>query len=207
VGRRYARRTLLIALALNGVWFLLMRQVGGADMYSVLGPYGLAVCMVLWRLRPRALARWLAFTPRACLTGVVVGVAMTLATYPVYHLLAGWIPGMAEHVRDLYSSARTAPLGVALVWVVIIIAAEELLWRGVLLAALDRALPMAWAVLGSVALYTGAQLGSGSWVMGVMAAVCGFVWTLERIWSRSLLAPLISHLIWTPTVILLVPVA
>jgi hypothetical protein len=36
--------------------------------------------------------------------------------------------------------------------------------------------------------------------------VCGSLWTAQRHLTRSLLSPLIAHLIWTPIVILLYPV-
>jgi hypothetical protein len=32
------------------------------------------------------------------------------------------------------------------------------------------------------------------------------VWTAERYYTKSMIAPLLSHAIWTPTVILLLPV-
>jgi membrane protease YdiL (CAAX protease family) len=58
----------------------------------------------------------------------------------------------------------------------------------------------------SVASYAAAQIGTGSWILVLLALVCGTVWTLQRRWSRSLLSPLLAHLIWTPVVILLHPV-
>jgi membrane protease YdiL (CAAX protease family) len=58
----------------------------------------------------------------------------------------------------------------------------------------------------SVASYAAAQLGSGSWIVMLLAIVCGTIWTLQRHFTRSLLAPLLAHLIWTPVVILLHPV-
>jgi membrane protease YdiL (CAAX protease family) len=39
-----------------------------------------------------------------------------------------------------------------------------------------------------------------------MAGVCGSIWTLQRVYTDSLLSPLIAHLIWSPIVILLYPV-
>ncbi|MFT3923965.1 MAG: type II CAAX endopeptidase family protein [Myxococcales bacterium] len=204
--RRAGRRMRWVLAGLVSVWFLLMRQFGGADMYSVLGPYALAVSTVLWLLRPHAIARWLAPSTRVVVVGLLVGLAMTLATYPAYRLAAGLIPGLEQQVSALYRSASTAPLHVELAWVCVIIVAEELLWRGALLEALERktSLAVAWSVcIGSYAL---AQLGTGAWVLGAIAAVCGLIWTVERKLTDSVLAPLISHLIWTPTVILLHPV-
>ncbi len=186
-------------------------------MYSVLGPYAVAVIAILWLLRPRTLSRWLAFpwfgsrgdlpaSTRAVAVGIAVGALMTLATYPIYRLASRHIAGLDHYVAALYRSAATAPLAVELAWVCVIILAEELLWRGFLLEQFERRLPQALGVGASVGSYVLAQLGSGSWVVGAMAAVCGLIWTLERKWTDSLLTPLVSHLIWTPTVILLHPV-
>lgn len=203
---RGARRFSFVLAGFVIVWFLLMRQFGGADMYSVLGPYAVAVVAVLWLLRPRTLSRWLTPSFQPVAVGVAVGVLMTVATYPVYRLASHYLPGLDSYVNALYRSAATAPLAVELAWVCVIILAEELLWRGFVLEQLERRLPHAIAVIACVLVYVLAQLGSSSWVVGAMAAVCGLVWTLERKWTDSLLAPLISHLIWTPTVILLHPV-
>ncbi len=195
-----------VVLGLIGVWFLLMRQFGGADMYSVLGPYAAAVVLVLWLLRSRALRRWLRPTWVACALGLGVGVLMTLATYPIYDLAARLVPGLDAYVKAHYGSARTGSLWLELGWVSLIILAEELLFRGVLLEVLERHLSRPLAGALGVVLYTVAQLGSGSWVIGAMALVCGGVWTLQRYATNSLVAPLISHMIWTPSVILLHPV-
>jgi membrane protease YdiL (CAAX protease family) len=131
---------------------------------------------------------------------------MTLLTYPVFDFAVSLFPGLEAQVAALYRAARTTTLPVALAWVTLIICAEEFLWRGALFGALARRNSTFAAVTWCVASYVMAQLGTGSWVVGAMAAVCGTLWTLQRKLSRSLLAPLLAHLIWTPTVILLRPV-
>ena len=39
-----------------------------------------------------------------------------------------------------------------------------------------------------------------------MALVCGAIWSILRVYTGSLVAPLVAHLIWTPAVIFLYPV-
>ena len=95
---------------------------------------------------------------------------------------------------------------VTLPWVLAIIVAEELLWRGALLETFARRVSPPAAMALSVATYCVAQAGTGSWIVTLLALVCGTLWTLQRRLTRSLLSPLIAHLIWTPTVILLLPV-
>jgi membrane protease YdiL (CAAX protease family) len=75
-----------------------------------------------------------------------------------------------------------------------------------LLEALTKRYRMLVAGTLSVGIYVLAQAGTGSVVVALMALVCGTVWTVQRHYTNSLLSPLIAHLIWTPTVILLRPV-
>jgi len=187
------------------LWFVLMGRFG-AGIYALMGPFALAVALlvgVVFRARLRA---WLQPTRRGVLAGLLVGAGMTLATYPLYALACAIYPGLRIDVAVLYGAARDTPLAEALPWVLAIIVAEELLWRGALLEAFARRVSPHAAMVLSVATYCVAQAGTGSWIVTLLALVCGTLWTLQRHVTRSLLSPLIAHLIWTPTVILLLPV-
>lgn len=197
---------LLLLAGLVVVWTLLMRQFGGADVYGVMGPYALTVVVMAWLLRGRKLRAWFAPSKLAVGSGLVVGAVMTLATYPVFRLAVSLMPWLELEVQGLYAASRTTTLPIALAWVSVIILAEELLWRGLLLEALATRVPRGLAVALSVLTYALAQLGSGSWVVFALAMVCGSLWSVQRRLTRSLLSPLIAHMIWTHTVILLHPV-
>jgi membrane protease YdiL (CAAX protease family) len=198
---------MLVFLALLAlVWFLLIQRFGSGDVYAVIGPYACAVSILLIGLRPRAVADGLKPRWRAIGIGLAVGVAMTVLTYPAFRLAAAAFPSLEGHVQSLYSGARSTTLPRALAWVVSVIVAEELLFRGALPDTLSRYVPERSAYAISLVVYMLAQLGTGSLIVTSMAAVCGAIWTLERRLSGSLLAPLISHLLWTPCVILLYPV-
>ena len=200
---------LLASAALVVVWGLLMSRFGGADVYWVMGVYAasvLAVAPLLAKLRrPTQRRPWLALSLRAALTGIAVGAAMTLVTYPAFRLAVQLVPALEPGVEALYAAARARDLAVALAWTALIIVAEEVLWRGLVLDLLDERMPRLSSAL-SVGSYALAQLGSGSLIVLLLALVCGTVWTAQRRATDSLLAPLLAHLIWTPTVILLVPV-
>lgn len=187
-------------------WFGLIQRFGEGDVYSVIGPFACAVCVVSIAIDPRAVQRWLAPHTRAVLIGLLVGVTMTALTYPVFRLAVALYPGLEPQVQGLYVGARSTTLPKALAWVVAIILAEELLFRGAWPAALQRRLPKNVAFLLSLVTYALAQLGTGSWIVVAVAGVCGSIWTVQRLYTGSLLSPLISHLIWSPTVILLYPV-
>lgn len=205
--RAASHRLLLSMLGLIVGWGLLMQRFGSAgNIYAVMGPFALSVVLVVAALASGKLAIWLRPRRRAILSGLGVGVAMTLATYPVYALLSSIAPELETEVAALYVAAHQTTLAEALPWVLAIIVAEEVLWRGALLHVLERRVPPAIAMAISVATYAAAQFGTGSWVVMLLALVCGTLWTLQRHFTHSLLAPLVAHLIWTPTVILLHPV-
>jgi membrane protease YdiL (CAAX protease family) len=195
---------LLGVLAL--AWFLLIQRFGAGDVYAVIGPYAYAISLLLIGLRPRVIAAWFAPHRRAIAIGLAVGVAMTVLTYPAFHLVAAAFPGFDSQVQSLYGGARSTTLPKALAWVVGIVLAEELLFRGVLPDALSRHVSERAAYAISLLVYVLAQAGTGSMIVALIAVVCGTLWSVERKLTNSLLAPLISHLIWTPTVILLYPV-
>jgi membrane protease YdiL (CAAX protease family) len=200
-----SRRQLLLMLGLIGGWFLLMRHLGGS-IYSVMGPFAVTVSVVIAALANRELRRWLKPTRTGVITGLCVGVGMTLATYPVYSLAKQVFPALGGYVAQLYLAAQETTWPRALPWVLAIIVAEELLWRGALLYVLSRRVPPNTAMAISVATYALAQFGTGSFIVMLLALVCGSIWTLQRHLTGSLLSPLLSHLIWTPVVILLYPV-
>jgi membrane protease YdiL (CAAX protease family) len=204
-GKPRAALVLVAGSASIALWFLLMGRFG-AGIYALMGPFALGVVLLFGAIFRARLRDWLRPTRRGVLVGVSVGVGMTVATYPLYAVACAIYPGLRVDVAVLYGAARETPLSESLPWVIAIIVAEELLWRGALLEAFaDRVSPHAAMAL-SVATYCLAQAGTGSWIVTLLALVCGTLWTLQRHLTRSLLSPLIAHLVWTPTVILLLPV-
>jgi membrane protease YdiL (CAAX protease family) len=199
-------RWLLVgSLAAIGIWCALMGRFG-AGIYALMGPFAVGVALLVAAALPAQLREWLRPTRRGVAVGLIVGVGMTLATYPLYALACAVYPGLRVDVAVLYGAAREASLAEALPWVLAIIVAEELLWRGALLELLAGRVSPVYAMALSVLSYCVAQAGTGSLIVTLLALVCGTLWTLQRHLTRSLLSPLIAHLIWTPTVILFVPV-
>jgi membrane protease YdiL (CAAX protease family) len=198
-------RRLWLWVGLVAAWALLMRKFGGTDVYSLLGPYAAVVVLSASLLgRPRALDL-LRPSLRGLGWGLGIGAAMVACTYPAYHLVAAQFPALRPVVASLYRATETTTLPEALAWVSVIVVAEETLWRGVGLHELTRHMGRAPAALLSVTSYALAQLGTGSWIVGLVALVCGTLWTLERIWLDDLFAALVSHWLWTTLVILLFP--
>jgi membrane protease YdiL (CAAX protease family) len=200
----HARR-LWLWTGLTLTWAALMRKFGGTDVYSLLGPYAAVVTLsagLVGRPRLREL-----FRPslRELGWGVGVGAVMIACTYPAYRLAADLWPALRPIVGSLYRATETTSLAQALAWVSVIVVAEEALWRGVGLHELTRYTGRVPAMALSVLTYALAQLGTGSWVVGLVALVCGLLWTVERVYLHSAFAALVSHWLWTTIVILLFP--
>ena len=206
--RSRARNVLELALLLAVVvlWFSLMRRFGEGDVYARMGPYGCVVCAVCVALRPRQIVGWLEPHARPIAVGLVVGALMTALTYPIFHAAVNVLPSLAGQVQGLYHGARSTTLSKAMAWVAALALAEELLFRSVMPDVLRSFTSERAAYAITTVIYALAQLGAGSGIVMLMALVCGTIWSVQRIYTRSLLSTLISHLIWTPTVILLYPV-
>jgi membrane protease YdiL (CAAX protease family) len=187
------------------VWFLLFQRFGAGDVYAV-GPYACAVSGVLIALRHAAIRQWLRPDWRSIAIGVAVGVGMTLLTYPIFRLAAALWPGLTANVIGLYAGARSTTLPKALAWMLAVILAEELLFRGVLPDVLSNWMAQRAAYALTLLIYALAQYGTGSLVVLLMAVVCGTVWSIQRVLTGSLASCLVSHLIWSPTVLLFCPV-
>ena len=86
---------------------------------------------------------------------------------------------------------------------------EELVFRGVLLALLDRALPQRWRFAGAYIGWGGVALTLAfvalhglrpGLLLGVLPAALLYLWLRER--TGSLLAPIAAHLAWNGSVLL-----
>lgn len=197
---------LALLLALIVGWVLVVRRFGEGNVYAVIGPYACAVSLLALALDWRCIAISLRPRLRPILIGIAVGVVMTVLTYPVFRLAATVWLDLDASVKGLYHGARSATLAEAFGWTIATIVAEELLFRGVWPHALSQRMSATQAHAVSLTTYALAQFGTGSLIVMLMAAVCGAIWTTQRHLTGSLLSPLIAHLIWTPTVILLYPV-
>lgn len=199
--------SLVLLCVLTITWALLMGRFDEGGVYWTMGVYALAVTCVVGPAFDTLLRELLKPSLRDVALGLGVGAAMTAATYPAYRLASSWFPALQGHVAELYADSRQESLAVALLWVVIILVVEELLWRAAWIEALRAYVDPRLAAVLSVGLYALAQLGSGSWIVALLALCCGGVWTLLRMWSHSLWPPLLAHLVWTPVVILICPIA
>lgn len=197
---------LAVLIGVTVLWFLLIQSFGQGDVYAVMGPFGCAVAVVCVCLRPRQVLSWFQPSLRVIAIGIGIGVVMTALTYPVFQLAVRFMPSLDQQVQGLYHGARSTTLPKALAWLIALAIAEEMLFRGLFPEVLRNWLSLRSAYTLSLAAYALAQVGTGSWIVPLMAAGCGCIWTLMRERTQSLLAPLCAHVIWSPTLVLFYPV-
>jgi hypothetical protein len=113
-------------------------------------------------------------------------------------------------VMIVRGAAPVQVAGTTVAAVLIAAVLEELVFRGVLLALLDRALPQRWRIAGAYIGWGGVALTFSfvalhglrpGLLLGVLPAALLYLWLRER--TGSLLAPIAAHLAWNLSVLLL----
>jgi membrane protease YdiL (CAAX protease family) len=145
-------------------------------------------------------ARWRGRNQRPVVSGTVIGLLLG-GVFVLGGLIAREIPVVADlitrvlHYTDQGSWRLT--MAVALVGAV----AEETFYRGSLYTALGRHHPL----LISTLIYVIATLASGNLMLGFAAIFLGTVCALERRATGGVLAPILTHFVWTLVVLLALP--
>lgn len=163
-----------------------------------------SVALVVLRHRLR---RLLALQWRSVLLAGTIGVAMTFVTHLGYLVLVAIIPQLEAVVEGLYFDiSQTAPPTALLVlFIVLIVIAEELVWRGVAFVLLGDHRSRAQLIVISTVLYALPQLIGGSWVLVCAALSLGTLLGLQRARSGRLTEVMITHAVWSVAIFGLVP--
>ncbi len=193
-------------LLVSFAWALILRKFQEGNVYELLGPFSLVVLVLVFGKRPGNIKTVLRPTWFGVAMGLATGVGMTILVYPCYWLARTWLPSLEPEVQLLYRGASWGFSPTDVVWLWVVVLAEEVLWRGKSYRAFGKHLSPVAAGALSVALYAAAQLGAGSWIVALLALTCGTIWMALRIYTRGLLAPLLSHLVFTTAVIISFPV-
>lgn len=143
---------------------------------------------------------------QAIAAGIGAGGVMALVTHLAYPPVARIVPSIAIEVEGLYADLRQTPgpvLGTPLL--LLAVAAEEAVWRGVLVRQMERKRgPLAIILVATLA-YAVPQAFSGSWVLVLVALGCGAFWTFLRVWSGSVVVPALTHAVWNLVVFVALP--
>lgn len=174
--------------------------------YIKLGPLAVAVWGASWALHRQRLRDQLRPCKRLLAVGVAVGSATTLLTYVACAVAFAYVPQLETPVRALYETAGQGPLLMRLGLVVVILSAEELLFRGLWFDVVRTRKNATVAAAVTVGIYVAVVSAEGSWIVSAVAALLGTLWTWMRVRTHSLVPSLVAHAIWTPVVIVLVPV-
>jgi uncharacterized protein len=198
-GRMWARRAVallllyLIALALAG-WLL-------PPSWAAWGS-AVAAFAVLLTAQP--------FVALGVLTPAEIGLtAPRPGTLRVVVLAVGLALLLNVVVMVVRGAAPVRVAGTTVAAVLVAAVLEELVFRGVLLALLDRALPQRWRIAGAYVGWGGVALTVAfvalhglrpGLLAGVLPAALLYLWLRER--TGSLLAPIAAHLAWNLSVLL-----
>ena len=129
---------------------------------------------------------------RPTITPIAVGLLLA-ALFVLGALIVRTIPSLVRLAEDVLGYARLGNLWVICVITLVNGIAEELFFRGALFAAIG----VRHAVLISTVLYVLATVAGGNLVLVFTAAVLGTVVGLERRASGGILAPILTHVTWS----------
>jgi membrane protease YdiL (CAAX protease family) len=137
---------------------------------------------------------------RPLITPIAVGLLLA-ALFVLGALLIRTIPSLVRLTEDVLGYARLGNL-----WIIVMITlingiAEELFFRGALFAAIG----VRHAVLISTVLYAFTTIAGGNPLLVFTAAVLGTVVALQRRASGGILAPILTHITWSLTMLLVLP--
>jgi len=137
---------------------------------------------------------------RPSITPIAVGLLLA-AIFVLGALIVRTIPSFVRLTEDVLGYARLGNLWIILVITLVNGAAEELFFRGALFAAIG----VRHAVLISTVLYVLATVAGGNLVLVFTAAVLGTVVALERRASGGILAPILTHVTWSLSMLFVLP--
>lgn len=139
--------------------------------------------------------------------GIAVGLAMVLFTHLGYPLVRSVLPGVAAPVQALYGILDDWPGPVAALPVlVLVVFAEELVFRGLAFSLLEQRAGRGAAIVLATLLYTLPQLANPVHFTVWVALACGLLWTAQRALSHSMVPSFCCHLTWNLGVMVLYPV-
>lgn len=130
------------------------------------------------------------------LTGLVLG-----AVFVAGALVVRELPALRELVNSVLAHARYGAIVPIVAVTVLNGVAEEVFFRGALFAAIGRR----HAVLISTVIYAAATVATGNPILVFAAVLLGVVLALQRRASGGILAPILTHVTWSTTMVFALP--
>jgi membrane protease YdiL (CAAX protease family) len=111
------------------------------------------------------------------------------------------VPLVGPALDGVLATADAGPITVVLFIALVNGAGEELFFRGALHAALEAHRP----AIATTILYVLVTAATGNVALITAAAVMGTLFSLERLSTRGVLAPMVTHLTWSTLMVLALP--
>jgi membrane protease YdiL (CAAX protease family) len=143
---------------------------------------------------------WRGRNQRPVISGTVIGLALG-AVFVLGGLIAREIPSVSELITRVLQYTDQGSWRLTMTVALLGGIAEELFYRGAFYTALGRYHP----ALVSTIVYVAATLASGNPMLGFAAIILGTVCALERRATGGVLAPILTHFVWTLVVLLALP--
>jgi membrane protease YdiL (CAAX protease family) len=182
---------LLLALTILNVWY---RMAAAGLVLSVLA---LRYADVGWRELYRPSLRHL-------LTGIAAAFVLYAGGWAVVRALREW-PAAAAQIAGVYGWKNAVPGATALPLLLLIVFAEEIVWRGAVgLPFAARWGPWRGTLIAGVA-FAAAHIPMGVPVLVLAALAAGTFWSALVAKTRSGVPALVSHLLWDFAVLFWLP--
>jgi membrane protease YdiL (CAAX protease family) len=137
---------------------------------------------------------------RPIVTPIVTGLVLG-GVFVTGSLVVREIPALRDQVNSVLAHARYGSLVPIAVVTLINGVAEEVFFRGALFAAIGRR----WAVPLSTFVYAAATVATANPMLVFAALLLGFVLALQRRASGGILAPILTHVTWSATMLFALP--
>lgn len=138
-------------------------------------------------------------TLRPVVSPLVIGLLL-VGLFVAGSLVVRQVPPLADYVSSVLEYADQGSVPVLVVITLVNGIAEELFFRGAAYAAIPRH-PVAWTTLA----YFVATLATGNVMLAFAAILVGLVCGLQRRASGGVLAPIITHVTWSLSMLLVLP--
>jgi membrane protease YdiL (CAAX protease family) len=135
-----------------------------------------------------------------CVGAVITGVA-AFGAFLASYLVARHLPLIGPAVDGVLAAADAGSTAVILLVALVNGAGEELFFRGALHAALEPHRP----AIATTIVYAAVTAATGNVALVIAAAVMGVLFTIERLSTRGVLAPMVTHLTWSTLMVLALP--
>lgn len=137
---------------------------------------------------------------RPFLTPIAVG-AVVVGVFTVGSLIVREIEPLRLYTESVLAHARYGSIPLVALVTLLNGVAEEIFFRGALFAAIGRKYP----VVLSTVIYSIATLATGNPMLVFAAATLGVLLGLQRRASGGVLAPILTHVTWSMTMLFVLP--